>query len=312
PGSGGGGGGGGGGDVQLEPGGVVYGSGNGGGGGGGGGAGGIGGTSGGGGGGSFGLYLYGSSSLLAQLGSSITAGNGGNGGNGGFGGAGGSGGAGGAGAVNGVPRIGAGGPGGAGGSGGAGGAGGGGAGGPSYAAFSADSGSTLSFTNSAFSSGNGGNGGSSGAPGSSPAHAPDGVSGACSDGACPSMPILLPAVALIKGNQLTTELRCRTTCRGTASLRLTGATSGSPLAQLKFKLTNSSTATLHLTLSSVARAKLARYKQLAVALTVSVTIGSGRPTTFTSSLELTRTLPKAPSTTTPKKHATHQPATRGA
>ena len=123
------------------------------------------------------------------------------------------------------------------------------------------------------------------------------------------MPILLPALALISGSQLTTELRCHARCHGTASLRLPGVTSGSPLAQLNFKLTNSSTATLHLTLSSAARAKLARYKQLAVQLTVVVTIGSGRPSKFTSSLELTRTLPGSGSKSTSKARRL---ATRGA
>jgi hypothetical protein len=299
-GAGGGGGGGGGGNVQLEPGGMVYGSGNGGGGGGGAGTGGTGGGGGGGGGGSFGVYLYGSSSLSALLGSSVASSNGGNGGNGGFGGFGGAGGAGGAGGNNGVPRLGAGGPGGAGGSGGGGGAGGGGAGGPTYAAYLADApASTVSFTSAAFRAGNGGNGGSSGGPGSPANHAPDGASGACSSGACASMPITLPALGLLSASQITTELRCHTSCHGTATLHLAG--SSSTLAKVNFKIKGSSVATLRLTLSAAARARLAKVKTLAVQLTIAVTVGSGRPSTFSSPLELTRKLPTASKS---KQHTT--------
>jgi hypothetical protein len=126
------------------------------------------------------------------------------------------------------------------------------------------------------------------------------------------MPIVLPALALISGTELTTDLRCAARCHGTASLRLPGVTRGSPLAQLSFKLTSSSTATLHLTLSSAARTKLAHLKQLAVQLTVVVTVGSGRPNTFTSSLELTRTLPRFSSKSTSTQHAARRRATRAA
>jgi hypothetical protein len=300
PGAGGGGGGGGGGDVQIEPGGDVYGSGNAGGGGGGGGTGGTGGGGGGGGGGSFGIYLDGSSSITAALGGSFTSSNGGNGGNGGSGGSGAAGGRGGAGGTSGVPRLGAGGYGGSGGSGGGGGPGGAGGGGPSYASYAPPGdASSLSYATASLISGKPGPGGISGAGGGTPSHAANGASGACS-GACPSMPLVLPALALISGNQLTTQLRCLHACHGTATLKLIG--SGAALTHVTFKLTSTSTTTLHLALNSGGRAKLARYKQLAVQLTVVVTVGSGRPSTYVSVLELTRKLPPTKAARHPAKH----------
>jgi hypothetical protein len=118
------------------------------------------------------------------------------------------------------------------------------------------------------------------------------------------MPITLPALGLLSGNQVTTQLRCHTSCHGTATLHLAG--SSATLAQINFKISGSSIATLRLTLSSAARAKLARYKVLAVQLTVVVTVGSSRPSTFASSLELTRKLPPS----VPAKSKQH--TTRGA
>ncbi|MGA3361096.1 MAG: hypothetical protein ABSD82_03595 [Solirubrobacteraceae bacterium] len=293
PGSGGGGGGGGGGDMQLGPNGPIYGSGNAGGGGGGGGTGGTAGAGGGGGGGSFGLYLDGDSTVTALLGSTITAGNGGAGGNGGSGGDGGAGGSGGAGGAAGVPRIGAGGNGGQGGSGGGGGAGGGGAGGPSYAFYVADTGvSTVSMNDATFANGTGGIGGLSGDSGSSRLQAPPGPSGACS-GACPSLPIVLPALGLLSGHQITATLKCRAVCHGTATVRLmrTGsAKSGTLLAQLAFRLNGGVLSAVHLTLKPGGVGALAAVQRLAVQLTTVVAAG-GKSNTFVSVLELTRKLP---------------------
>ncbi len=296
PGSGGGGGGGGGGDMQLEPGGVVYGSGNSGGGGGGGGTGGTGGTGGGGGGGSFGLYLDGSSMVLAQTGSVVTSGSGGNGGNGGSGGSGGVGGAGGTGGTSGTPLIGAGGHGGAGGSGGGGGAGGGGAGGPSCAICLGDSGSSVHSVpgGATFTHGSGGSGGSSGGDGQTPAHPSDGANPACT-GTCPGVPIGLPAVALLKGSQITTELQCASSCHGTASLRFASTSAAKPtgalISQVKFQLGGGAAGTLHMTVGSGARSTLSATQRMAVQLTVVVTVGHGRSGTYLNTVELTRKLP---------------------
>ena len=62
----------------------------------------------------------------------------------------------------------------------------------------------------------------------------------------------------------------------------------------------------YLVTSAVAaeRAKLAHVQQLGVVLSVVVTLGKGRPTTFTSALELTRKLPGT--RTTSKKHTPHR------
>jgi hypothetical protein len=120
------------------------------------------------------------------------------------------------------------------------------------------------------------------------------------------MPIMLPALALVSGKQVTTEVRCHASCHGTASLHLSG--SSTTLAHVNFKVTGSSIATLHLTLSSAGSAKLAAVKQLTVQLTVVVTVGSGRPTTFTSSLELTHKLPATTHTKAKSKPAKSKPA----
>jgi hypothetical protein len=284
-GAGGGGGGGGGGDQQLEPGGVVYGSGNGGGGGGGGGLGGGGGAGGGGGGGSFGLYLSGGSTINALLDTTVSAGNGGNGGSGGSGGNGGSGGTGAPGGVHGVPLLGAGGSGGEGGSGGQGGGGGGGAGGPSAATYFNDSASSVNATSGSFSAASGGTGGVGGSPGGAHGHGAQVPTGACS-GACSQVPVVLPAVALLRGSLITTELRCRSTCHGTATLRLGSAT----LAKLSFKLSGRTLGTLHMTLSASARSRLARVTHTTAQLKVLVSLGSARPSTYANTVELTRTL----------------------
>jgi hypothetical protein len=103
------------------------------------------------------------------------------------------------------------------------------------------------------------------------------------------MPVVLPALALISGSKLTTELRCLHACHGTATLKLIAV--GATLTHVTFRLNNAGKATLDLPLSSAGRAKLARYKQLAVQLTVVVTVGSSRPGTYVSTLELTRKLP---------------------
>jgi hypothetical protein len=113
------------------------------------------------------------------------------------------------------------------------------------------------------------------------------------------MPITLPALGLLTASQITTVLRCHTSCHGTATLHLAG--SSSTLARVIFKIKGSSIATLHLTLSAASRSRLAKVKTLAVQLTIAVTVGSGRPATFSSSLELTRKLPAASKS---KQHAT--------
>jgi hypothetical protein len=145
-----------------------------------------------------------------------------------------------------------------------------------------------------FANGIGGAGGSSGAPGSSSNTAPPGGSGACS-GSCPNLPIILPAVALLSGHQITAVLRCHASCHGTASVHLLPASSGKPagalLSQLSFSLHGSSVNTVHMTLKPAALAALAAKQTLAVQLTVIVSVGQGRSTTFVSALELSRTLP---------------------
>jgi hypothetical protein len=237
--------------------------------------------------------------VLVQLNSSVASGSGGNGGNGGTGAPGGRGGAGGTGGLNGVPRLGAGGHGGAGGSGGGGGLGGAGAGGPSYSYYVVDSTSIVRDIPGAatFTAGIGGVGGVSGASGGSPQHAPDGASGPCS-GSCPSQPIIVPAVALLKGHQITTEFQCHTACHGTASLHFIPTSStksaGAALSQLSFSLHGKGVTTVHMTLKPSALASLAHSQRLAVQLTIVVSVGGSRPSTFVSSLELTRKLPPRP------------------
>jgi hypothetical protein len=71
---------------------------------------------------------------------------------------------------------------------------------------------------------------------------------------------------------------------------------GMTLGRVTFRISGTSTTALHLTLSSAAHAKLARYKQIAVQLSVIATIGSARQSTYTSTLELTRKLPTLAST----------------
>jgi Divergent InlB B-repeat domain len=229
---GGGGGGGGGGQSACSP--ACFAStGDGGGGGGGGGTGGAGGLGGGPGGGSFGLYLNGGSSVTAEVGTSITAGNGGDGGAGGAGGQGGAGGAGGPGSMasecEGVSDAcgGFGAAGGSGGAGGQGGGGGGGAGGPSYAVFTADGTSSRAplaedTVLAAGSVGQGGTtpGGTNGANGTGGAATP--CSTACTYN--PTLPVL-PVYALVNGAYVSVDVGCpasEPSCNGTATL--TGTT----------------------------------------------------------------------------------------
>jgi hypothetical protein len=193
-----------------------------------------------------------------------------------------------------VPRIGAGGNGGQGGSGGGGGAGGGGAGGQSYAFYVADTGvSTVLMSDATFANGAGGNGGLSGDSGSSRLQAPPGPSGACS-GACPSLPIVLPALGLLSGHQITAKLKCRAGCHGTATLRLmaigSAKSGGTLLAQLAFRLNGGVLSAVHLTLKPSGVGALAAVQRLAVQLTT-VVVAGGKSNTFVSTLELTRKLP---------------------
>jgi hypothetical protein len=106
---------------------------------------------------------------------------------------------------------------------------------------------------------------------------------------------VLPAVALLSGHQITTELRCHASCHGTASVHLLPASSAKPpgalLTALTFKLHGSAVSTVHMTLRPSALALLAKTQRLAVQLTVVVSVGQGRPSTFVSTLELTRKLP---------------------
>jgi hypothetical protein len=150
------------------------------------------------------------------------------------------------------------------------------------------------MNNATFANGVGGAGGSSGAPGSSSNTAPPGGSGACS-GSCPSLPIILPAVALLSGHQITAVLRCHASCHGTAAVHLLPASSSKPagalLSQLTFTLHGSAVSTVHMTLARSALATLAAKQSLTVQLTVIVTVGQGHPTTFVSALELSRTIP---------------------
>jgi hypothetical protein len=283
PGAGGGGGGGGGGDVEVDASGQVAGSGNGGGGGGGGAAGGNGGTGGTGGGGSFGIYAYGSSNVTVGAGSSITASNGGTGGNGGVGGTGGIGGAGGAGGTNGAPREGAGGAGDPGGDGGSGGGGGGGAGGPSFATYAGSCTTCVSVaTGTPLHVGAPGAGGLSGGGGPLATAAPGGLSSSCFGGCkyVAKVPVVLPALAVLKGDRVTVPLECTVRCQGTGTLELLGSTQNAKLvsaglakpvfAKFKFRLVARRLTKVSVKLSRGALADFAHAKATIVELSVTL------------------------------------------
>jgi len=113
-----------------------------------------------------------------------------------------------------------------------------------------------------------------------------------------SLPIVLPGVGLLTGNQIITKLQCHVACNGSGSIRFIKKTTKkgakparNPLAQVAFHLKGTGVTTVRLTVSKGGQAALARYKSVVVRLMVVVSAGRAKPRTLFTMFELTRTNP---------------------
>ena len=214
---------------------------------------------------------------------------------GGAGGTGGAGGRGGAGAHSGMPVDGAGGRGGAGGAGGAGGGGGGGAGGPTYAVYTADKGSGATLAQDTITSaGTPGAGGASGTPGAPAAPAGKGGAGHTCSGChfSATIPVVLPAYAIVTGSHLVMEVACGDTCSGSGTILYLGAHGHTtPLAPLHFHLAHRGALEVHATLTRAAQRLLAHATRPIVRVRVALMRSRGGPVTYTGQMVITRTDP---------------------
>ncbi|MGH2849583.1 MAG: hypothetical protein ACRDLP_03105, partial [Solirubrobacteraceae bacterium] len=186
----------------------------------------------------------------------------------------------------------------------------GGAGGPAFAVYPADSASrTQIATDTSLSVGSPGSGGLSGGPGAPARRAPSG-SGAPCLGGCQfnaAIPVVLPAIGLVQGTVVVTQIECSLACHGTGTLRLlkpatkrpggkttkgAKATTPKPIGAFGFRTSGKGMATLRITLGPVARIQLAHKKSLLVQLTVVASVGAKNGTrTYISTLALTHRQP---------------------
>jgi hypothetical protein len=139
------------------------------------------------------------------------------------------------------------------------------------------------------------------------------LSGSCV-GSCKSIskiPLLLPALAVLSGNQVTVPILCTESCSGTGTLSLMAAGKASAgkrataratktpglLARFSFHAKAKGTDNVRITLSSKARAALGHKYPVTVELFVKVTVGRSHQS-YTTTMDIARG--KAPTQHAPR------------
>jgi hypothetical protein len=153
--------------------------------------------------------------------------------------------------------------------------------------------------------------GNAGATGTSNA-APPGNGGAsrpCSPGcgSSSSVPVVFPAYALvIRGDELTMEVACTTTCTASGSLRhRLAATSSSPavLANFRFHISGRGVARVTATLTAAGHRLLAGRERIGVGATIAVKIPGASTATYVGTVEISRSVPRARHRPAPRRVA---------